>query len=310
MKILVTGGAGFIGSNLSNHLHQNGHDVTVLDNLMLGKTENLNPEINFLQGSVEKSDDLMNCGQDFDTIVHLAAASSAPMFQENIIGSYHNNVIGFLYVLEYARKIGCKKVLYASTSSIYGNNPTPLTEDQHVVPLNYYSVTKHAMEETANVYAKQFEMEIIGFRFMSVYGPNERHKGQFANLVSQFIWEVAEDRAPVLYGDGLQERDFTNVKDIVRAICLAIETEKRFGSTVFNIGTSESINLVDLVAIINTAFGKTIEPEHIENPVKEGYIRSQLSSIDKISTELGYQPTVSLEKGIKELVGMESSVKA
>lgn len=302
MNILVTGGAGFIGSNLANRLHQDGHKVVVLDNLQLGKTENIIPEITFVQGNVESMDDLKQCGDRFDTIVHLAAASSAPMFQADLIGSYRNNVLGFLSVLEYARAIHCQKVLYASTSSIYGNNPVPLTEDQHVVPLNYYAVTKHAMEETANVFAAQHGMDIIGFRFMSVYGPNEKHKGQFANLVAQFIWDIAADRSPVLYGDGLQERDFTNVKDIVQAINLAILSEKRFGSTIFNIGTSESVNLVDLVQMINAAFGKNMSPEHIENPVKEGYVRSQLGSIEKISRELGYQPSVSLQDGIQELV--------
>jgi UDP-glucose 4-epimerase len=137
---------------------------------------------------------------------------------------------------------------------------------------------------------------------MSIYGLNEGHKTTFANLVSQFIWSIAKDEKPVLYGDGTQDRDFTNVKDVVQGIEKAMETEKKYGFTVFNIGTSTSINLLDLVKMINKVMGKNVEPELIPNPVKEGYVKSQLADISKISNELGYKPTVELEDGIREIV--------
>lgn len=301
-KVLVTGGAGFIGSNLCNTLVKKGYAVTALDNLFLGKKTNLNEKVKFVKGDVRNVKDLERAGKDFDYVVHLAAASSAPMFTNDLRDSYENNVMGFITVLEYCRKHTVKKLLYASTSSIYGNNPTPLTEDQQVWPPNYYSVTKYAMENTAHCYKKQFPaMEIIGFRFMSVYGLNEKHKGEFANLASQFSWDIFADRSPILYGDGSQQRDFTNVKDIVQAIILAIESKKKFGSDIFNIGTNKAYNLHILVDKINKVMGKNIKPKEIVNPVKEGYVRKQLADIKKIKKELGFKPTVSLDEGLKEI---------
>jgi len=301
-KILVTGGAGFIGSNLCNIMAEKGHEVSAFDNLSLGKTKNLSDKVKFVEGDVNKEEDLDKAGDDFDYIVHLAASSSAPMFIKDMYYSYQNNVAGHVRVMQYAKKIGVKKMLFASTSSIYGNNKSPLSEDQEVTPPNHYSVTKFAQEGASRVFSSAEGLEIIGFRFMSIYGLNEGHKTTFANLVSQFIWSIAKDEKPVLYGDGTQDRDFTNVKDVVQGIEKAMETEKKYGFTVFNIGTSTSINLLDLVKMINKVMGKNVEPELIPNPVKEGYVKSQLADISKISNELGYKPTVELEDGIREIV--------
>lgn len=301
-KILVTGGAGFIGSNFSNMMAEKGHEVTVIDDLSLGVTDNLIDKVNFIEGDVNKAEDLEKTGGDFDYILHLAASSSAPMFVKDMYWAYQNNVAGHIRVMQYAKKIGVKKMLFASTSSIYGNNPTPLTEDQEVTPLNHYSVTKFAQENASRVFSKAEDMEIIAFRFMSIYGLNEGHKKTFANLVSQFIWGMAKDEVPELYGDGTQERDFTNVKDVCQGIEKAMMIDKKYGFTVFNIGTHTAINLLELVKIINKVMGKNIEPRLIPNPVKEGYVKSQLADITKISTELGYSPTVELEDGVREIV--------
>lgn len=301
-KILVTGGAGFIGSNFCKLMAEKGHDVTAFDDLSFGVKENLNDKVKFIQGDVNKAEDLEKCGDSFDYVLHLAASSSAPMFSKDMYWAYQNNVAGHVRVMEFAKKVGAKKMLFASTSSIYGNNPTPLTEDQEVVPPNHYSVTKFAQEGASRVFNKAEGLEIIAFRFMSVYGLNEDHKKNFANLVSQFIWDMSKGVAPVLYGDGTQERDFTNVKDVCQGIELAMNSEKKYGFNIFNIGTQTCIDLVDLVALINKVLGEKIEPEFIPNPVKEGYVKSQLADITKISDELGYAPTVELEDGIKEIV--------
>jgi nucleoside-diphosphate-sugar epimerase len=300
-KILVTGGAGFIGSNFSNLLVKKGHEVTALDNLSLGFSSNLVADVKLIQGDVRNRSDLEKAGK-VDYIIHLAASSSAPMFEEDLRGAMENNILGHLDVLNYARDIGAKKVLFASTSSIYGNNQVPLTEDQAVIPPNFYSVTKHAQEETSIVYSQKYQLEIIGFRFMSVYGLHEGHKRIYANVLSQFIWGMACGKPAVLYGDGKQQRDFTNVKDIVQGIELAMLSEKRYGFNVFNIGTATAVNLIDLVALINQVMGTRIVPQLIENPIKSGYIRMQLAGIDKISAELGYKPAVRLEDGIREIV--------
>lgn len=303
MKILITGGLGFIGSNLAKTLIKKGHEVSVIDNLLLGKPENVSnikDKIQVIIGDVNKRNDLEKAGKP-DIIFHFAASSSSPMFQEDLKGCYRNNIEGFINVLEFARDSKTKKVIYASTSSIYGNNQTPLREDDKVIPPNYYSVTKLDTEYTAHIFSKANDLECIGFRFMSVYGPGEKSKGKFANLASQFLWEMQEGKSPVLYGDGEQRRDFTYVEDIVQANILAMETEKKFGSTIFNIGENKDLSLLELVGIINKVLKTDIKPEFIPNPVKSGYIYTQLGDLTKINKELGYEPKVSLEEGLSRL---------
>jgi len=301
-KILITGGAGFIGSNLARILASKGHAVTAFDNLSLGRENNLDSSVKFVQGDVNSPADLEELDTDFEYIVHLAASSSAPMFLDDLHYAFQNNICGHIRVMEFAQKIGAKKFLFASTSSIYGNNPTPLTEDQSVIPPNYYSVTKYAQEGVSRSFSNLNGLEIIAFRFMSIYGLHEDHKGNFANLVSQFIWMMRRGENPTLYGDGTQERDFTNVKDVCQGIEKAILNEKKYGFTVFNIGTATAINLIDLVALINKVMRTNVAPKCIPNPVREGYVKTQLASLDKIKTELGYAPTISLEDGVAEIV--------
>jgi UDP-glucose 4-epimerase len=222
---------------------------------------------------------------------------------EGLVKGYVNSIESFLTVLEWGRKNGVKKVLYASTSSLYGNNPLPLTEDQHVTPLNHYAVTKQVYEYAASCYNQVYpEMDIIGFRFMSVYGPNEEAKGMYANLISQFCWDMARGLSPVIYGDGSQTRDFTNVRDVVQALTLAIESEKKLGADVFNIGTGRGTSLNEIISALEKAFNNGIKATYIENPVKEGYVRGQDADISKIRTTFGYEPKVKLEDGIKEQV--------
>lgn len=301
-KILVTGGAGFIGSNFSNMMAEKGHEVVAIDNLSLGVVENLSDKVKFIKGDVNQREDLESAGGNFDYIVHLAASSSAPMFSEDMYWAYQNNVCGHIRVMQFAKDIGVKKFMFASTSSIYGNNPVPLTEDQEVVPPNHYSVTKFAQEGASRVFSKAENMEIIAFRFMSVYGINEDHKKTFANLASQFTWDILNGKQPELYGDGTQKRDFTNVKDVVQGIELAMNTDKKYGFIIFNIGTNKAITLVELVELINKVAGTDIKPKFVENPVREGYVRTQLADISKISKELGFEPKVELEEGLKEII--------
>lgn len=301
-KILVTGGAGFIGSNFSNAMAEKGHEVVAIDNLSLGVESNLSNKVKFIKGDVNKKEDLESSGKNFDYIVHLAASSSAPMFSDDMYWAYQNNVCGHIRVMQFAKDIGVKKLMFASTSSIYGNNPVPLTEDQEVVPPNHYSVTKFAQEGASRVFSKAENMEIIAFRFMSVYGINEDHKKTFANLASQFTWDILKGVQPELYGDGTQKRDFTNVKDVVQGIELAMNTDKRYGFNIFNIGTNKAITLIELVDIINKVAGTDVKVKLVENPVREGYVRTQLADINKISKELGFKPAVELEGGLKEIV--------
>lgn len=301
-RILVTGGAGFIGSNFCN-ITQNNYEITALDNLFLGDQRNLDTTIRFIEGDACRTEDLNKVGQ-VDHVIHLAGTSSAPMFMgDGLVKGYVNSIESFLNTLEWARKSGVKKFLYASTSSLYGNNPIPLMENQEVTPINHYAVTKRVYEYAAQCYNRVYpEIDIIGFRFMSIYGPNEEAKGQFANLVSQFCWDMARGLSPVIYGDGTQFRDFTNVRDVVQALTLAIETEKKLGADVFNIGTGRSTSLNEVVEALEKAFNNGVKASYIENPVKEGYVAGQHADISKIQEMLGYQPKVKIEDGIKEQV--------
>lgn len=301
-RILVTGGAGFIGSNFCN-THKDKYDVIALDNLLLGDWDNLEEGVKKIEGDACNIEDLEK-GGPVDYILHLAGSSSAPMFSEgNMANAYINSVASFTRVLEWAQKIGAKKILYASTSSLYANNPIPLTEDQHVTPPNHYAITKGLYEDCSRCFCMQHpEMDIIGFRFMSVYGKNEEAKGKYANIISQFAWDIARGKAPIIFGDGTQFRDFTNVKDVVQALTLAMESDERFDAEVFNIGTGNSCTLNEIVEALNAAFDTPIQPEYIENPVKEVYVHGQCADILKIQKRLGYMPKVKLQDGICEQV--------
>ena len=300
-RILVTGGAGFIGSNFCNE-HRERYNVVALDNLLLGDPEHLSSNVQFREGDAADRALLDTLGP-FDYIVHFAGTSSAPMFHTDIVSSYKNSILSFLEVLEYASRSGAKKVLYASTSSLYGNTKPPLSEDQPPIPTNHYSVTKIAMENISACYHRTHPaLETIGFRFMSVFGPHEEHKGVYANLISQFIWAMTRGEQPIIYGDGSQTRDFTNVTDVVQGITLAMETEKHLGNDIFNIGTGTSLAVLDLVRVINKVLGTALKPRYIDNPVTENYIRMQQADIEKIRSVLGFAPSVSLEDGIQHVV--------
>lgn len=302
-RILVTGGAGFIGSNFAN-INQDKYEVVALDNLFLGDPDNLVSGVEFIEGDAGKLLDLQRCGDQFDAVIHFAGTSSAPMFMdEGFANGYVNSIESFVRTIEFARQVGAKKFCYASTSSLYGNNPIPLLENQLVTPPNHYAVTKFCYEHCARCYHQVYpEMDIFGFRFMSVYGPNEEAKGRYANMISQFLWDLARDLPPVIYGDGEQFRDFTNVADIVQALTLAVETPSGFGNKVYNIGRGESTSFNAIFANLNAALDKSIEPIYIPNPVKEGYVKGQHADISLIQRELGYDPKIELSQGIADLV--------
>jgi len=306
-NILITGGAGFIGSNFAR-IHQDTYNIVCLDNFFLGQKQNLeNINVQLIEGDACVQSDLEKTLHYFpkgvDGVIHLAGTSSAPMFMnEGFTEGYRNSTESFVQTIEFARKNGAKKFLYASTSSLYGNNPLPLLESQQVSPINHYSVTKKVYEDCSKCYHKVYpEMDIFGFRFMSVFGPQEESKGKYANIISQFLWDMVRDLSPVIYGDGHQFRDFTNVADIVQALTLALETPHGFGNKVYNVGRGESMSLNDIVNTIQMVIGKKISPTYIENPVKEGYVQGQHADITLIQKELNFQPTVELIDGIKEI---------
>jgi UDP-glucose 4-epimerase len=299
MKILVTGGAGFIGSNIANELAKD-NEVVVADNFFLGRKDNLEKNIIVKKCDILDRKKIFSLCKDIDFIFHQAAASSSPMFLKNLNEAVSVNVNGFINILDAARKNDVKRVIYASTSSIYGNIKGPLREDMKTIPPNFYAASKLMDEFIADIYYKEYGLESIGLRYMSVYGPNEKGKGLFANMVSQFLWSMQKGKRPVIYGDGKQTRDFVFVKDVVQANILAMK-KKKIGHEIFNVGTGRATTLNELVKILNKILGKNIKPLYVKNPVKN-YIYTQLADITKIKKMLGYQPRYSLEDGIKYIL--------
>lgn len=302
MKILVTGGCGFIGSNLAESLVDNGHDVTVLDNYLLGRNENIEKikaKIKLVKGDIRNEKLVMKLTNNTDIIFNEAAASSSPMFMKTLKDAVSANVDGFINILNAAKENYVKRVIYASTSSIYGNQKL-LKENMLTTPPNFYAVTKLMNEHLAILFGQNYDLETVGFRYMSVYGPNENSKGIYANIATQFLKDMKNGKSPVIYGDGTQMRDFIYVKDVVKANILAMNSKKKMIGEVLNVGTGNSTSLNKLVRIINKTIGKNIKPTYVKNTVKN-YIQVQKADITRCKKTIGFIPDFTLEQGLKKM---------
>jgi UDP-glucose 4-epimerase len=300
MRVLVTGGAGFIGSNLANTLSADGHEVVVLDDLSLGVPSNLVNAVELVDGSVCDAGTVSKSMRGVESVFHLAAKSSLTMIIDDPVLGEEVNVGGFLRVLEAAREEGVERVVYASTSSIYSGIEPPHSEDMDVTPRTLYEQNLFAREQIASIYTATRDIEAVGMRFFSVYGSNEWHKKKYANLVSQFIWSMLSDERPVIYGDGSQTRDFVHVSDVCRALIQASESEKAAGD-IFNVCTGKSYSLNQLVNMINEEIDASIEPRYVENPLKM-YVDHTLGDPRKAREGLGFESTISLREGVSMVV--------
>jgi len=294
-RVLVTGGAGFIGSNLANHL-ADGNEVVALDDLYLGTPENLDDEVEFLEASV-LDDDLP---ADVDVLFHLASLSSRNMHEANPQQGVRVNVEGFVNTVEQVREGGCDTVVYASTSSIYGSQTDPCPEDMPVHAATGYEASKLAREQYGEYYSDFHGLSMAGMRFFSVYqgyGGAEEHKGEFANLIAQFADDLARGEPPVIYGDGTQTRDFTHVDDVVRGLELAADHEL---DGIYNLGTGESYSLNELVDELNDRLGTDIEPEYVENPMKN-YVHHTMADPSKMEAATGWEPRIEFDQGLDQV---------
>jgi UDP-glucose 4-epimerase len=292
-RILVTGGAGFIGSNLANHLAER-NDVVAVDDLHLGTPENLDDEVEFVDASV--LDDDLPTG-DVDVLFHLAAYSSYTMAESNKREATRVNVEGFVNAVEQAREDGCETVVYASTSSIYGSRTEPSPEDLPVEARTCYEASKLAREKYGEYFHHHYGMTLAGLRFFSVYqgyGGAEEHKGEYANTVAQFADKIAHGERPKVFGDGSQTRDFTHVDDIVRGIELAAEHELQ---GVYNLGTGESYTFNAMIEMINDELGTDVDPEYVENPL-DVYVHDTMADSTKMREATGWEPEISFEEGV------------
>ncbi|MFC7077163.1 NAD-dependent epimerase/dehydratase family protein [Haloarcula halophila] len=296
-RVLVTGGGGFIGSNLANSLAAD-NDVIVVDDGYLGTPANVSEAVEYVERSVVE-DDLPT---DVDVVFHLAALSSYQMHEDNPTHGARVNVEGFVNTVEQARDDGCDTVVYASTSSIYGSQTDPSPEEMDVTVNTGYEASKMARETYAEYFHNHYDLSLAGMRFFSVYqgyGGAEEHKGEYANVIAQFADDMANGEPPVLYGDGTQTRDFTHVTDIVRGLEQAADHEL---NGVYNLGTGEAYDFLTVVEMLNDELGTDIDPEFVENPIPEDvYVHDTCGDYSKINEATGWEPQISFEDGIERV---------
>ena len=298
MKILVTGGAGFIGSHIVEYLVQRGDSVTVVDNLNTGKIENLKSvfkKINFAQIDIRDFKVLKNLMENVDGVFHQAAMASV-QDSFRIPEKFHDvNVNGTENIFKIAKEFGIK-VVYASSSSVYGDTSIlPTTESDEKRPINPYAKTKLEKDKLAEQYAKN-GLKVIGLRYFNVFGP--RQSKEYAGVIKLFLERIQQGLPPLVNGDGLQIRDFVYVDDVVNANILSMESDIDF--EFFNIGTGTTISILDLANIIIKFSGLKIKPIH--RPVLPGDVRATQADITKVKTMLKWRPTTSIQDWLKSVV--------
>jgi UDP-N-acetylglucosamine 4-epimerase len=308
-SILVTGGAGFIGSNIVEYLLINGVKfVRILDNLSTGKKSNIElllskyPNLEFMYGDISNLENCRNAVKDINIICHQAALGSVPRSVNDPISSHISNVNGFLNILIASKEVGIKRIVYASSSSVYGDNPIlPKVEDKTGNVLSPYAATKAIDEIYGNVFTKCYGMECIGLRYFNIFGPRQDPNGAYAAVIPKFIQLMKNNSRPQINGDGTYSRDFTFVDNAVQANVLSMLTENinTFGQA-FNIGCGGQYSLNELVDAINIGLGTNIEP--IYGDLRPGDIPHSNANIDKAKIMLGYCVLVKFEDGIKKLI--------
>ena len=304
MKILITGGAGFIGSNFTEELAKRGDEVIILDDLSTGKMENIKGEVikwhnvEFIKGSVTNLDRLKELFEGVDYVFHQAAIPSVQRSIENPLATNEANATGTLNVLIAARDCGVKKVIYASSSSVYGDTPElPKREGMKPDPLSPYAVTKLVGEYYCKVFNEVYGLKTVSLRYFNVYGPRQDPFSDYAAVIPKFITMILENKSPIIYGDGEQTRDFTYVLDVVRANMLAMESNV---TGVFNIASGERISINELANKITEIIGMNLNPIH-EKP-RAGDIKHSLADVSLAREKLEYEPKYSIDEGLEEVI--------
>ena len=308
-NILITGGAGFIGSNIVEYLLNNDVKfIRIFDNLSTGKKENIQfllnkfTNVEFIYGSITNLEDCRKAMKDIDIVCHQAALGSAPRSVKDPLSSHQNNVNGFFNILLAAKEQNIKRIVYASSSSVYGDDPNlPKVEENTGNVLSPYAATKAIDEIYAGVFTKCYNMEIIGLRYFNIFGQRQDPNGVYAAVIPKFIQIMREDKQPTINGDGTFSRDFTHVSNAIQANILAMTTtnNEAFGKA-FNIGCGGQYSLNRLVEVINENLGKKIVPNY--GPKRPGDIPHSNANINKAKELLEYNPKMSFEEGLKELI--------
>src|ERR1700737_2251073 len=300
MRYLVTGGAGVIGSNTVDELVRRGHNVVVLDDLSSGKVQNLSGatgKIELLQHSITDMDKLREACRGVDYILHLGARTSVPRSVKNPLETNSINVDGTLNVLVAAHDAKVKRVVFAGSSSVYGETPTlPKREDMPPAPISPYGVSKLAAEMYGQVFQRAYGMEFVSLRYFNVFGPRQDPGSAYSGVLSLFNAAVLDGTQPAVYGDGEQSRDFTYVGNVVEANLLACEVKRAAGLAI-NIGTGSPYTLNQTLALIERITGRPAEAKYA--PPREGDIHDSQADISLARDVLGYNPRIGFEEGLK-----------
>ncbi len=299
----MTGGCGFIGSHLAEALVQRGYKVRILDNLSSGKLENIVSipprDVEVLVGDVADLSMVDSAVQGCEYVFHEAAIASVPKSVNDPIGTGKVNYAGTLNVLEASRKHGIRRVVFAGSAAVYGDEPTlPKYESMPVHPITPYGVDKLASELMGHCYARTFGLEFISLRYFNVFGLRQDPSSPYSGVISIFCDRLSQKIAPTIYGDGLQTRDFIHVADVVQANILAMEHPEVSGKT-FNVGRGIATSLLDIVTLLNDLTGKSLQSIH--QPARSGDIRHSLADISALKS-LGWSPTISMRDGLAELL--------
>ena len=305
-RILVTGGAGFIGSNLVEQLLQDKRVsfVRVLDNLVTGSLQNMagfsdNPGFEFIEGDIRQFETCLKACENIDVISHQAALGSVPRSIIDPLTTNEVNITGTLNVFTAAKEKNIKRIVYAASSSTYGDHPgLPKTEDKIGNPLSPYAVTKYVNELYAKVYAGLYGMQFIGFRYFNIFGPRQSPQGPYAAVVPIFIKALLENKSPLINGDGTHSRDFTFVANAVQANIMGLFTENKGAiNQIYNIACGDQTSLLELFDLLKQGASSSLTPVH--GPDRPGDVKHSLADISKARTLLGYNPDISVADGLR-----------
>ncbi len=302
MRALVTGGAGFIGSHIVDRLLDEGWDVRVLDNLSTGNLDNLDTKrAQFIEGDIRDIATLLTVMQDVDVVFHLAAMPAVPRSIKMPVTTNSVNVDGTLLVLEVAHSQGVRRVVYSSSSSVYGDTAKlPKVENMQTLPLSPYAVQKLAGEGYCSVYNKVFGLETVALRYFNVFGPRQNPNSDYSAVIPKFITHAKMDSEPTIDGDGNNTRDFTYVQNVVDANLLAAWSPDAVGR-VINVGGGQQTSINTLWHIIKGLVGTDVEAIH--GHPRQGDVKDSLAGMKVASALLGYYPSVDLKEGLEEMIG-------
>jgi UDP-glucose 4-epimerase len=304
LRILITGGCGFIGSNLTRRLLTFGHSVRVLDDLSTGSPENLanlGQAVELRIGDVTSAQSVRESVADRDVVFHLAALPSVSRSIADPIRSHRVNVNGTLQVLLAARDAGVRRVVYASSSSVYGDTPTlPKDERMAVSPLSPYAASKLAGEAYSRAFSRAYGFETVSLRFFNVFGPRQDPSSEYAAVIPRFINRMMEGHPPEIFGDGSQSRDFTFVDNVVDACMLAAGAAADAIGEAINVGCGRRTTLIEVVDILNDLLGANLQPVFLSARV--GDVRDSEAAISKAKHLLGYRPTVNFREGLASTI--------